>query len=278
MQEQTGHFEGAKGLQLYWQAWLPDDPPKAVLAIVHGVGEHIGRYGNMVSALVPAGYLLAGFDQRGHGRSEGQRGHIGSWDEFREDIRSFLAIARQLAPTVPLFLYGHSQGSLEVLDYILHDPAGLAGAIISGTALEPTDAAPPHLVLVAKLLSGIVPTFALKVALDGAAVSRDPQVARAYNEDPMVFWTRSVRWGTEGLKTIAYIKSHAGEISLPMLFLHGENDPLVSVAGAQYCYEQIHSADKSIQVYPGGLHEPHNDLCHEQVMSDIRAWLDHHIQ
>jgi alpha-beta hydrolase superfamily lysophospholipase len=278
MKEQTGHFEGVKGLQLFWQAWLPDGPPKAVLAIVHGVGEHIGRYGNMVAALVPSGYLLAGFDQRGHGRSEGQRGHINSWDEFREDIHTFLAIARQLAPGLPLFLYGHSQGSLEVLDYILHDPSGLAGAIISGTALEPLDAAPPHLVLVAKLLSGIAPTFSLKDNLDGSSVSRDPQVAKAYNEDPLVFWTRSVRWGTEGLKTIAFIKSHAGEINLPMLFLHGENDPLVSVAGAQHCYEQVRSTDKTIHTYPAGLHEPHNDLCREQVMSDIRTWLDRHIQ
>lgn len=277
MKEQTGHFEGAKGLQLFWQAWLPDGPPKAVLAVTHGVGEHMGRYGNMVAALVPAGYVLAGYDQRGHGRSEGQRGHINSWDEYRQDLHTFLAIAGQLAPDLPVFLYGHSQGSLVMLDYIVRAPARLAGAISSGTALQPLDAAPPHLVLVAKVLSGIAPTFSLKVPLDGSSLSRDPQVAKAYMEDPLVFWKRSARWGTECLKAIEFIKSHAGEVNLPILFLHGENDPLVGAAGAQHFFEQIRITDKTIHIYPGRRHEPHNDVEYGQVMADMRGWMDAHL-
>src|SRR4030065_149959 len=120
MQEQTGHFVGYNGLKFFYKVWSPDFPPKAALIIIHGVGEHIDRYKNLVDALVPAGYLLTGYDQRGHGRSEGQRGHINSWNEYREDLRIFLALAGKLAPGLPLFLYGHSQGSLEVLEYILH--------------------------------------------------------------------------------------------------------------------------------------------------------------
>jgi len=278
VKEQTRHFEGTKGLQLFWQAWLPDGPPKAVVVIIHGAGEHIGRYANMVNALIPAGYLVAGYDQRGHGRSEGQRGHILSWDEFRQDLRSFLRTARQLAPGLPVFLYGHSQGSLILLDYILREPDGLAGAISSGTALEPLDAAPPPLVLVAKAMSGLVPTFTMKVSLPGATLSRDPQVARAYDQDPMVFWKRSARWGTECLKTIEFIKAHAGEIKLPILFLHGEADPLVSVAGACHCCDQVSCTDKTICVYSEGLHEPHNDLQQAQVMADVAGWLDRHLQ
>ena len=277
MKEETGHFIGANGLQLFYKAWLPDAPPRAILAIVHGAGEHIDRYHNLVDALVPAGFVLTGYDQRGHGRSAGQRGHIHSWDEYREDMRMFLALATRLAPGLPLFLYGHSVGSLEVLDYILHYPEGLAGAILSGTALEPKEAAPPHLVLLAKALSGLVPGFSLKMTLKGSSLSRNPQVARAYMEDPLVHWRRSARWGTESLKVIAWIKSRAGEINLPVLFLHGESDLLVTVAGAQRFFQQIQYSDKTMHIYPGGLHEPHNDLEYRQAVSDIESRMNRHI-
>jgi alpha-beta hydrolase superfamily lysophospholipase len=278
MKEQTGHFEGVRGFQLFYKAWLPDSSPKAVLAIVHGAGEHIDRYENLVDALVPAGFMLTGYDQRGHGRSEGQRGHINSWSEYREDIRIFLALAGKLAPGLPLFLFGHSMGSLEVLDYILHYSEGLAGAIISGTGLDPKgSAAPPHLVLLAKALTSVVPSTVVRMKLEGSSLSRNPQVAKAYMEDPLVHWCRSVRWGTESLKVIEWIKSRAGEINMPVLFLHGECDPLLTAAGAQRFFEQVRFPDKTIHVYPGCLHEPHNDLDYKQVISDIESWMDRHI-
>jgi len=278
MKEQTGRFEGTNGLQLYWQAWLPDGSPKAILVVIHGAGEHIGRYGNMVNGLVPAGFIVAGYDQRGHGRSEGQRAHIDSWDEYRQDVRTFLGMARQLAPGLPVFLYGHSQGSLAVLDYVLHDPSGLAGVMSSGTALEPLDAAPPHLVLVAKVMSRIMPGFTIKQPLPGASVSHDPQVAKAYDEDPLVCWDRSARWATECLSAIDFIKSHGTDLNLPILFLHGESDPLVSVAGAQRFFAQISSTDKTMHIYPGDLHEPHNEFDFDHVIADIATWMDLHIQ
>ena len=277
MKEQTGHFEGVNKCQLFSKTWLPDNPPKAVLAIVHGVGEHIDRYKNLVDALVPAGFLLTGYDQRGHGRSEGQRGHINSWDEYRQDLRLFLALAGQLAPGRPLFLWGHSLGSAIMLDYILHYPDGLAGAISSGTPLEPQEAAPPHLVLLAKVLSRLWPNFSLKVKLEGSSLSRNPQVAQAYMDDPLVHWHRSARWGTESLKVVAWIKSRAAEVNLPVLFLHGECDALLNVAGAQRFFEQIRHPDKTIHIYPGSLHEPHNDLDYKQVIADLESWLDDHV-
>lgn len=274
MKEQTGTFEGTNGLQLFYKAWLPDVPPKAILVIIHGVGEHIDRYHNLVDALVPAGYLLTGYDQRGHGRSPGQRGHINSWDEFRQDIGAFLELAHKLAPELPLFIYGHSQGSLEVLDFILHTSDGLSGAIISGTALQPKDAAPAHLVMLAKILSGIYPNFQMKVKFDGASLSNDPQISAAYNNDPLVHRQRSARWGTECIKTIEWIKAHPDQINLPILFLHGENDQVVTASGALEFYGQIQFPDKTIHIYPDCQHEPHNELCHAHVVEDIANWLE----
>jgi alpha-beta hydrolase superfamily lysophospholipase len=271
---QTGTFEGHGSLKLFYRTWQPDTAPKAVVPIIHGAGEHIDRYPHLIRALLAAGYGAAGFDLRGHGRSEGQRGHINSWDEYREDVRQFLDRVRVDFPGLPLFLYAHSLGSLIAMDYILHYPEGLRGAVISGNSLEPTDAAPPHLVLIVRVFSRILPATLLTMPLPGASLSRDPQVAAAYDEDPLVHWQRSLRWGAESLRTIQWIWAHAGQFSLPVLFVHGEADPLVSPQGARRFYEQIASSDKTLNIYPESLHEPHNDLDHAQVTGDIVAWLD----
>ena len=276
MQVNDGHFEGVGGLRLYYKIWQPEETPQGVMAIVHGAGEHIDRYQNFVDLLVPAGYALAGYDLRGHGRSEGLRGHINSWDEYRDDQERFLKLARELFPGSPITLYGHSMGSLIALDYLQHNSQGLSSAIISGTALFPKDAAPPSQVMIAKILTGIVPRYTLKMKLEGASLSRDPNVARGYMEDPLVFWDRTVRWGAEGLKTIDRIKSRVDKIDLPVLFLHGECDPLVSVEGARQFFEQIRHPDKTLHVYPDCLHEPHNELIYKQVVTDIQEWLDRH--
>ncbi len=278
MKENSGSVQGVGGIKLYYRTWLPDKPARGVVAIVHGVGEHTGRYQNLAEALVPAGYIVTGFDQRGHGQSEGQRGHIMAWEEYREDMRIYLAEVAKLAPGLPLFLYGHSMGSLVMPDYLLHYPDGYAGAILSGTAIETKNSAPAHLVALARFMSGFWPTFSLKVKLDGSFLSRDPQVAAAYNNDPLVHWNRSARWGTEFLDKIEWLKENFKRIELPLLFLHGECDPVVSVEGARRMHADIWSKDKTIHIYPEGLHEPHNDIQHEQVGADIRAWLDGHVK
>ena len=277
MREQTGQFLGSNDLHLRSKTWTPEGPPKAVLAIIHGAGEHVDRYQHLVDILVPDGFILTGYDQCGHGKSEGPRGHINSWSEYREDCHCYLGQIRDSAPDLPFFLYGHSMGTLIVLDYILHYPEGLQGVILSGTALEPLDAAPPLLVRVAKVMSRVIPGFSMKVKLEGSALSRDPEVAAAYMNDPLVHWTRSARWGTESLNVIEEIKGRLAEIDLPTLILHGEFDPLVAAAGAEQLYDQIQHPDKTIKVYAEGLHEPHNDVNYRQTVADIRDWMNEHL-
>jgi alpha-beta hydrolase superfamily lysophospholipase len=277
MGQTSGTFDGINECELYYKTWLPDENPRAALLIVHGVGEHIDRYQNLVSGLVKSGYALAGYDQRGHGRSEGQRGHINSWDDYRGDLREFIKKARQMLPNIPMFLLGHSLGALIVLDYLIHGSDGLSGAILSGTALDPVDAAPPVQKFLAQILSGIYPTFTLKVSLPGKSLSRDPQVAKAYDEDPMVFWVRTARWGAESLNAIKRIEANADKIRIPVLFIHGEKDPLVTAKGAQRFFDRLEYADKTIHVYKGNLHETHNDLDYHQVVADIEHWLSEHL-
>lgn len=278
MKHDESFFRGYGNLELFYQHWQPVGMPRAVLVIVHGVGEHSGRYMNVVTALTAHRYAVYGYDQRGHGRSPGQRVHINRWTEYRDDLHAFLGSIRQQEPARPIFLYGHSMGALVVMDYILHHPQGLQGAILSGAPIEPAGVAKPYLVALARALSGILPRFSVNLGLDITALSRDPQVVKAYEADPLTCRVVTVRWGTESLDAVTWVKAHLAETALPTLLLHGEADRLDLAAGTQHIFRTITHPDKTMHIYPGGYHEPHNDLDHEQVIRNITEWLDQHTE
>jgi alpha-beta hydrolase superfamily lysophospholipase len=268
-------FGGAGGLELFYQQWLPDSHPTAIVAIVHGVGEHSDRYMNLVRPLVDDGYAVAAYDQRGHGRSPGPRVHIDRWSEYRDDLGAFLGrVAREL-PGRPIVVYGHSMGSLVVLDYLLGHPDGLAGAVISGVAIEPVGVGGPVQIALARLLTGVLPRVSVDLGIDASSLTRDPAALEAFRADPMVTGRATVRWGTETLDTVARVKGGMSRIDLPLLVIHGGADPLNSVGGAKALYDAAASTDKRLRVYPGAYHEPHNDLVHRQVAADVSEWVAH---
>lgn len=273
MKHGEGIFRGTSGTELYVQCWRPGQEAQGAVAIVHGHGEHGGRYMNVVRALAPRGFAVYGFDHRGHGRSRGQRGHINSWSEYREDVRAFLRWISDREPRRPIFLMGHSMGALVALDYALHDSAGLAGAIISGAPVEPAGVVKPYLVLLSRMLSKVCPRFPLRLALDTSALSREAAVVRAYVEDPLVHGRFTARWGTETLAALAWVKSHATDLNIPVLFIHGEADRLNLADGSRRFFERVASADKTLQIYPEMFHELHNDIGYDLVMRDVERWL-----
>ncbi len=278
MKTLTDKFSGYKGCTLTSFTWLPDEAPRAGLIIVHGAGEHAGRYQNLVNPLVPAGIAIFSYDERGHGRSDGQRSHIDAWDEYREDLHIFTDRIRAANPSLPLFLYGHSMGAATVLDFIQYYPAYFPGVIVSGVPLVPLQAATPLLIMVAKVMSNVWPRYVSKSPSLSAGLSRDTQVGKAYDSDPLVFRERTARWATEILSVNENIKKKAGDIRLPILFIHGSEDPLVSAQGSKSFFEQVGSKDKTFHLYQGSYHEVHNDLEHERVAADIEEWIFQHIR
>ncbi|MEJ7758533.1 MAG: lysophospholipase [Gemmatimonadaceae bacterium] len=277
MKHENQEFSGGGGLRLQAQSWEPPKSPRAAIALVHGIGEHSGRYADLASHLVHHGFAVLGFDHRGHGRSPGRRGHIDTWLDYREDLRAFVRHCTQVAPGSPLFLYGHSMGALIALDYAIAHPEGLAGLIVSGVPLQPTGVAKAHLVAIARILSRIVPAFSISLGLDEKGISRDPAVIEAYRRDPLVHPLVSMRWGTEILATIDRVRSLAGTIALPLLVVHGGADPINSPDGSRELLDAASSTDKSLHLYPGGLHEPHNDLDRSLVFQDVEQWLTHRV-
>lgn len=270
-------FAGSGGMQLFSRCWRPEGDPRAVVVLVHGISEHSGRYATLVDHLTASGFAVCGFDHRGHGRSPGRWGHINNWSEYRGDVRAFLEHVRNEVPGKPVFLYGHSLGALIVSEYVLDNPQGLSGLIVSGIPLKPSGVAKPQLVALARLLSRVLPTFSVSLGVDPPKLSRDAAVSRAYLDDPLVHHRVSMRWGTETLAAIERVRSRATEIRLPILILHGGSDGVNSVEGSQELFDKVSSADKQLRIYPGGAHEPHNDLGRAQVVRDVEEWLDRHL-
>lgn len=278
MRHEEATFTGHDGLELYCQSWHPDGLTKASLVIVHGLGEHSGRYMNLVNVLVTDGYAVSAFDIRGHGRSPGRRGHVGRFSEFRKDVEVFVRRqAEKQAPDQPLFLMGHSLGGLIVLDHVLHGSSGLAGVIISAPALE-TSGVSAILIAASKVLSYIWPALSVKTGLDGNGISRDPGVLIAYEKDPQVHGRGTPRLATEISRTISWCLANADRLQIPILMIHGTGDMITSPQSSRDFLDKVTCRDKTYIAYEGGYHESHNDLHHQQTTADVKNWLNQRLQ
>lgn len=276
MKRTEGMFQGDGGTELYYQQWHPEAASKATLAVVHGFGEHSGRYGNLVNWLVPKGYALYAFDQRGHGRSPGQRGYVDSFAQVRGDVRAFLDLVHREEADRPVFLLGHSQGGLIVLNYALHDPSGLASVIASGALLSQPGIS-PLLLQLSRLLSRVWPRFSMDVGLDATALSHDQAVVDAYIHDPLVHGKGTPRLGAEIASAVEWTQTHAADWSLPLLMVHGGADRLCAPEAGRRFFENVPFADKERIEYEGYFHEVFNEIGKERVLADVEAWLERHL-
>lgn len=281
MHHRTLSFIAYDGLELFAQYWLPEYPPRAVLALVHGIGEHSGRYSNLLQALLPAAYAVWGFDQRGHGRSPGQRGHVSNWAEYRADVACFLDTIVAQHPDTPIFLFGYSMGALVVLDYAMRPPAPLPadlhGLMVVGTPLTPVIDSKRSLEALARWLSQIWPRLSIPIGIHAEAASHDAAVIEGLKADPLVHGRATVRWATGFLDTVAWVNAHPEALKLPTLMLHGAQDPVCRADGVQAWFNRLPLPDKMLRIYPDSRHEVHNDVEHAQMEEDVLAWLAEHL-
>ncbi len=208
-------WKSDEGLNFFARGWEPDQPPRAVVCLVHGLGEHIGRYEHVGAAFAVAGYALLGFDQRGHGKSEGARGHTPSYEALMDDIGSLLAQAGGRYPGIPRFLYGHSMGGNEVINYVMRRNPDILGVIATGPWLRLGFQPPSWQVALGRIMNKIAPGSTQASKLDPAALSRDPKVAEAYVNDPLVHDRISARLFVEVYKAGEWALARAAGFSLP---------------------------------------------------------------
>lgn len=269
------YLAGAGNLALYYQCWRPETKSRGIIAVIHGIAGHSGQFASLPGYLVPRGYGVYGLDLRGHGRSEGQRGHIGRWDEYRQDVFTFLRFIKQEEPDTPIFLYGHSLGGVIVLDCALRCPFDLAGVITSAAALGEVDV-PAWQLQASKIVSVIWPRFSIKAADDMAKTSRDPATVAARTADPLSPHKATARLGTEYQKTVAWVRANAPYLKRPLIMFHGSADQLASPEGSRDFYQRVKFPDKAYFEYSGALHELHEELMTAEMMVDLLTWLDGH--
>jgi alpha-beta hydrolase superfamily lysophospholipase len=273
MEQESGSFKGQGNFDLYYRGYLPPGKPRAVLLVVHGLAEHSGRYTNVVNYFVPRGYAIYGFDQRGHGRSEGLRGYVEKFSEYISDLKTFFDMVQKHSDE-KLFIVGHSVGGTIAAAYSLQHQDELAGLILSGPTITPGSSLSPIKIMLARLLSLVMPKLGVDV-IDATALSQDQAVVAAYINDPLVYHGKiRARLGAELIKAMKSLSGQMPALHLPVLILSGTGDRLSNPEGSRLLYERITSKDKTLKLYDGFYHEIFNEPGRGQVFGDIESWLN----
>lgn len=273
-------WHSADGIRIYARLWQPQPeqtgtPCKGVICLVHGLGEHSGRYAHIATALMQAGYALLAPDLRGHGRSAGARGDAPSYAALIEDISLLLAQAASRFPAAPRFLYGHSMGGNLTLHYVLRYPDALAGAIVSAPWLELAFAPPRAKLLLGRVLNRILPHLTIPSGLNVRHLSHDPAVIAAYVNDPLVHNRISAHMALALLESGQWILDHAGDCQIPLLLMHGKEDRITS-AEATARFARSAPGDCIYKCWEGLYHEIHNEAQYDSILTTMISWLDAH--
>jgi len=261
------------GKKIYAKEWKPEGDVKAVVALVHGLGEHIGRYDHVAEAFGKAGFSMVGFDQRGHGRSDGVRGHE-SYDDAMRDITKNIQNAKERYPAKPVFLYGHSLGGNLVLYYSLTQKPELKGVIATSPGLATASPLPPTLLVLTKVLYRLAPSAKIKNGLDLQGLSHDPAVAEKYIADPLVHPFISPRLALDMLNAGNYCVEHAAEFPLPLLLMQGTADRLVSPKRTKDFAQAAPLSKITYKEWPDFYHEMHNEPQKAEVINTMISWME----
>ena len=276
LQHSTGYLRSESGLPIFYSRWRPLGPARGAVLVLHGLGEHSGRYRHLVSALHQAGYVVYAHDHQGFGRSGGARCYVQGFHDYLSDVTQVLSMARKENPGLHLCLYGHSMGGLIGLLYLMEAPGAADLAVIASPSLRSHDLSPVNRLLkrVLELTHRVRPqlTFRQRGTLD--ILSRDWEEVQIAMRDSLGVPLRSARWVVEFFETMQVVSDRANEIRLPVLMMQGLADAVVVPSATQEFFAQVGSEDKSLRLFEGYFHELHNDLGRERPIGAVVDWLN----
>jgi len=271
----SGTLMTQDGLGLHLTRWEPDASSRAVVYLIHGLGDHSGRYTHVAEALSEARISCWALDLRGHGKSDGARGHTPSLGRLLDDVS---LMVQENTQAKPAFLYGHSLGAAIALEFGRLRPEGLSGVIGTGPWLRLRFSPPGYKLVLAKLLPKVIPALALPNGLDVDAISRDRTIVKSYVNDPLVHDRITTQLGASMLSLGAELLAQAGTFHLPLLLIHGEADRLTDPSATRAFFEGAGSVDKTLKIWPGLFHEVHNEPEKAEVISSIISWIEERIR
>lgn len=267
-----GRIRSADGTELAWRRWpVPNPKARAAFAVVHGLGDHGGRYEAFATAMAGHGFDTFAIDLRGHGESSGRRGHIDSWSQWVQDASALVDLARREfdGPVIPL---GHSFGGAVLLDALLNRAISTDRYALSSPALRLKVVPPAWKVTLGRAASRIAPRLAMGNEVNPQRISRRPEVVEAYRRDPLVHDRITSRTYTEWTEAATRIMAQARSIGVPFFVSHGDDDAIIDPEGTREFYRLAEVPGSEIHIYPGRYHEPFNDLRAEEVFTDLAAW------
>jgi alpha-beta hydrolase superfamily lysophospholipase len=264
------------GTELFHRAWMPV-VPRRVLVVVHGFGEHSGRYEEIARWFARRGFAVHATDLRGHGRTPGKRGHAADFEVLLDDLAGLLDFVSQQHPGLGTTLLGHSMGGLLTTAFVCERQPSIERFVVSGPALALSPDLSRVRMTIARLLRRFLPRITMEAGLDAAGLSRDPEVVRSYLEDPLVHGRISAAMAAGMLDAQIRTAASANLVSVPMLLLHGESDPLCLVEGSRTFFEGLpreRVAGSRLRTYPGLKHEILNEPERVQIYQDLLDWID----
>ena len=275
MNHLTFNFSSKDGLSLLSRAWLSNQSDiRGMVHLVHGLGEHSGRYAHIAKALNDAGYHLVGFDLRGHGLSEGKRGHSPNLETLLDDVQSFLdEINKRFGQFDAKFLYGHSLGANIVLNFGLRRSAELSGIIATSPSLRLAFAPPKLKLIMGKVIAAVMPSMLMNNGLEQDALSRDKAIVKAYTDDVLVHDHISAKLAMDLFDSGTYALEHASDWQYPLLLMHGTADRITSAQASQE-FAQKAGSPVELVLWESYYHETHNDLGKQQVIAKMIDWLN----
>jgi acylglycerol lipase len=266
------------GKKIAAKEWKPTGKPKAIVVIVHGIGEHSGRYQHVAEFFTKNGIGVFSFDILGHGRSEGKRGHACSYANICEDVQHSIDDAKKEFPETPIFLYGHSLGGELVLYHTIINKAKVNGIIGTGVCFRQTFPVPKIKFVIANIASKLMPALTMSTNIEVSNISRDPKVVHAYTTDPLVHPMISSQTGMDLLSYGEWLLANANKLHVPMLLMQGADDHLVDPKAVA---EFARKAPKSLITYKewkGLYHEIHNEPEQNTVLKYIVDWILKHLK